>query len=394
MPARKPSALARPGGAPTIKKEDIRPKGMPGIEEPEHMREERRLGRKYDRMTAMTEGTLKLPDGASADLPALKVKDIQFEASGVITDKQIAQVLDPDSIEEGELVNPFSLLPSKLSYEEVLEQYGDFSLEDIVHPAFRDPRHPDYSAYYARQLGRVPVGRRHMHPREALNLDAESTPIDLEAFRDSTDWLSPKERLFAYIYVVTGGDFNRALSRSGYSHKDVLKMRAFLESERGRSELRRLRLEAFDTIKMTSEELLLALADLARGDINDVIEIIPGGVTRHARLRLTPDGRIAAGHLVKELSFDINGNPRVKLHDSVRPLELLAKQMGLLTDGVSVNLLGAGVAQQDAQKVSLLELDSDELAVLEAAAEKALEKKRGATVDVDSEEKKASGGNR
>ena len=283
-----------------------------------------------------------------------------------------------------------------------------------IHPGFIDPAHPDFTPEANKAMRYLPENRLHMHPKLAMDprvpddpatykLDAPArftrrrTP-EVQAEIQAKKVLDPRQRLFCFLYHTNGNKLSAAAEGAGYTPGGASN---FLTNPLAIKELERLRRMEFERTKMGKEELITRMSALARGSIDDVLEIEEilihpgdddeppgpgrpakaaaltsrGPVTvQKARVKTNPDGSIAGAHLIRELSFDQYGNPRVKLHDSAKALELLAKQLGLFSD-INLTLMGGfGVTHggEIAARVSLTGLTDEELAALERAAERAI----------------------
>ena len=294
-----------------------------------------------------------------------------------------------------------------------------------IHPGFIDPVHPDFTPEANKAMRYLPENRLHMHPKLAMDprvpddpatykLDAPArfarrrTP-EVVAEIQAKKVLDPRQRLFCFLYHTNGNKLTAAAQGAGYSPAGASN---FLTNPLAIKELERLRRMEFERTKMGKEELITRMSALARGSIDDVLEIeeilihsgdsdeAPGPgrpakaaaltsrglvMGQRARVKTNPDGSIAGAHLIRELSFDQYGNPRVKLHDSAKALELLAKQLGLFSD-INLTLMGNfGITHggEIAARVSLVGLTDEELGALERAAERAISAPMGGARDDD-----------
>lgn len=76
---------------------------------------------------------------------------------------------------------------------------------------------------------------------------------------------------------------------------------------------------------MPRDEVLARLADIGRGSLGDFIEVLPNGKWR---LDLTKAEKAGKLHLLHEVSETEYG-PKIKLHDPMGALSILAKHHGL-----------------------------------------------------------------
>ena len=87
-----------------------------------------------------------------------------------------------------------------------------------------------------------------------------------------------------------------------------------------------------DDLAMSSAEATKRMGDIARADIGDFFEIVErehdDGETREY-LVLDREALIEhGGGIAKEVSFDKNGRPRLKLYDAQKALRLILKAHG------------------------------------------------------------------
>ena len=141
--------------------------------------------------------------------------------------------------------------------------------------------------------------------------------------------LTAKQRRFVEEYVGPA-NFNasEAARRAGYSEKTAYSI--------GHENLSKPEIEAaieerLDELSMSAAEATKRLTDWARADPSEVIEVHEGG-----RWSLDLEGAIETGaiRLIKELSYDAEGRPKVKLHDAKDAVIQLAKIRGLYVDRV------------------------------------------------------------
>ena len=136
--------------------------------------------------------------------------------------------------------------------------------------------------------------------------------------------LTAKQRRFIEEYVGPA-NFNAtaAAKRAGYSEKTARQM--------GSENLAKPYIAAaietrLDELSMSAAEVTKRFTDWARADPSDVVEILPHGGFRLDLERAAETGAI---RLIKELSYDANGMPKVKFHDAKDAAIQVAKIRGL-----------------------------------------------------------------
>lgn len=141
--------------------------------------------------------------------------------------------------------------------------------------------------------------------------------------------LTTKQRRFVEEYIGPA-NFNatEAARRAGYSEKTAYSI--------GHENLSKPEIEAaiesrLDELSMSAAEATKRLTEWARADPSDVIEIQTDGSWV---LDLEKAQKSGAIRLVKELSYDAEGRPKVKLHDAKDAAIQIAKIRGLYVDRV------------------------------------------------------------
>lgn len=145
-----------------------------------------------------------------------------------------------------------------------------------------------------------------------------------------------KAKLFAREYIV---DFNgvRAARAVGYTGNDnVLAVTAsrLLKDERVQKELQKATAQRAKRTGVTADLVVAELARLGFSDIRDVVEWDEEG-----RMRLKPSAHLKKkiARAIKEITERVTTREgcetvvtTIKLHDKVKPLELLGKHTGAL----------------------------------------------------------------
>jgi phage terminase small subunit len=141
--------------------------------------------------------------------------------------------------------------------------------------------------------------------------------------------LTTKQRRFVEEYIGPA-NFNasEAARRAGYSEKTAYSI--------GHENLSKPEIEAaiekrLDELSMSAAEATKRLTEWARADPSEVIEVHEGGRWSLDLERAVETGAI---RLIKELSYDSEGRPKVKLHDAKDATIQLAKIRGLYVDRV------------------------------------------------------------
>lgn len=130
----------------------------------------------------------------------------------------------------------------------------------------------------------------------------------------------------AYMIVTGEKDRAKASGRAAAlmrSRKVKLYYREILESGTPSADRAHMRI-------MKAWEIRARLSEIARADYKDFVQLTPGG-----GFQFDLEGCIATGKsfLIKEVSHDPEtGAPRVRLHDAMEALKVLAKIEGLMHD--------------------------------------------------------------
>lgn len=87
----------------------------------------------------------------------------------------------------------------------------------------------------------------------------------------------------------------------------------------------------FDDYMMDAKEALTRLSDMARGTIEDFVDVDPN-LDRAFFLNFNKAKENGKLHLIKKLKYNINGHPEIELHDAQAALIQIAKHHGLLKE--------------------------------------------------------------
>lgn len=154
--------------------------------------------------------------------------------------------------------------------------------------------------------------------------------------------LTDKQRRFVEEYTGPA-NFNasEAARRAGYSEKTAGQIGWQLLQKTTIDEAIQDRL---DRLAMSADEALKRLADWARGDIGKVVKVTEDGAFRLDLKKAKEEGAL---HLVKELSYDSEGRPRVKLYDAKDAVKQIAKAHGVFVDRVEHSGPGGDPIEHD-----------------------------------------------
>lgn len=138
--------------------------------------------------------------------------------------------------------------------------------------------------------------------------------------------LTPKQEAFVNEYLI---DFNatQAAIRAGYSARTA------------RSQGHRLltNVDIIEEVKlrvadkaMTADEVLLRLADIARGDMSDFLELKDGVSTPYLNFRQAKErGKL---HLIKKFKYSSEGYPEIELYSGYDALVQLGRAHKLFVE--------------------------------------------------------------
>lgn len=138
--------------------------------------------------------------------------------------------------------------------------------------------------------------------------------------------LTAKQQAFVNEYMK---DFNATQSaiRAGYSERTAYAIgHENLKKPEISDEIQR----RVDEKAMSADEVLIRLAEQARADIADFVDVWDGG------FKINIEKALAAGkgHLIRKIGFNQYGKPEIELHNQQSALQLLGKVHSLFTDKV------------------------------------------------------------
>ena len=175
------------------------------------------------------------------------------------------------------------------------------------------------------QVDRLAVGRSGRHI---------ATPMCIVAFAMASRFrsalecfmagLTNKQRAFVDEYLQCWNATEAAL-RAGYSERSAYSIgHENLKKPEIAKEIQR----RIDERAMTADEVLIRLAEQARGGVEEFVEI-KAGMPFFNWERLVQSGKL---HLVKKLKYNSNGQPEVEFYDAQAALVQLGRHHGLFTD--------------------------------------------------------------
>lgn len=155
--------------------------------------------------------------------------------------------------------------------------------------------------------------------------------------------LGEKQAMFVKEYLI---DINatQAAIRAGYSRKTAKEQAARLLSHVNvQAAIQKKMTQRGKRTEVTADRVILELARIAFGDLRGVAEWGDKGLTLKNSANLSDDDAAAISEVAETTTKD-GGTLRVKRHDKVKALELLARHLGLLDpkDKAS-DSIGAGV---------------------------------------------------
>ena len=186
----------------------------------------------------------------------------------------------------------------------------------------------------------------------------ESEPQQLRSPKKHRS-LPPKQELYCQAFVV-GATGVAAVTAAGYTG-DLPRQHERLQIQpkikKRIAEITREHLKNFD---VQPQDIISELARIAFSDIRNYLDIGDGQDLRVSLAKITADQARAIASVERTESRNGAVTLKFKLHDKVRSLELLAKNLGLLIDRTQ---LEAKIALVDARPLTqelLAELDTSE----------------------------------
>jgi len=181
--------------------------------------------------------------------------------------------------------------------------------------------------------------------------------------------LTEKQRRFIEEYPKDMNAFQAAV-RAGYTEVGCNGRGAILlRDPRIRAAVDARLAERRARHEVTMERVMQELAAIAFGDVREVMEWGPDGVTLRRSDELSPD----AAALVCEVDIGRRGT-KLKRTDKLKALELLGKCLGMFTERVQAEVSGPGGTplRQD-QRILVEFVDGKKEEAIEAEGEKVIE---------------------
>ncbi|MFZ2406386.1 MAG: terminase small subunit [Methylobacter sp.] len=142
--------------------------------------------------------------------------------------------------------------------------------------------------------------------------------------------MNKKQTVFVKYYLQTWNATQSAI-KAGYSKRSAGQVgHRLLKDDEIKAEIK-LQLEA---LTMDADEVLARLADIARSDMHDVMDVRKDG---GAQIDFAKAIRKKKMGMIKSIS-PTKAGVRVELHDKVRALELIGKNLNLFADKVNLTL--------------------------------------------------------
>lgn len=143
--------------------------------------------------------------------------------------------------------------------------------------------------------------------------------------------LTVKQALFVKEYLV---DLNttQAAIRAGYSENSAYRIGAeLLHKTHVASAIARAIGNRNKRVEISQDKILEELANIAFGDLRDVVEWSDKGVQLKDSKELTPEQSAAISEVSETITAS-GGSVKVKRHDKVKAIELLMRHKGMLND--------------------------------------------------------------
>ena len=170
----------------------------------------------------------------------------------------------------------------------------------------------------------------------------EKSPPKLDPQVEDSN-LTPRQRAFVEYYM-TGDNAKNAALKAGYSESVAAASCSgtnLLYNSSVQAEIRRRTKAKFASVDFTAERMLEIAMTKAQTNIMDFIEIDEAGRWRPDLKKIDRD----MGVCIKELSYDLQGKPKLIVHDSKPWWDSLAKHYGICRDKTEVTGLNGGPIQ-------------------------------------------------
>lgn len=151
---------------------------------------------------------------------------------------------------------------------------------------------------------------------------------------DSTS--TPSQKVFVQEYLV---DLNatRAAKSAGYSEKSASEQGSrLLGNIKIQKAIQRAMQQRAERTQVTQDRVVTELARIAFGDLSEVMSWSSSGLSLKDSAELTAD-QLASIAEISETSSEKSQSMRIKRHDKVRALEILARHLGMLNDKLNIS---------------------------------------------------------
>lgn len=207
---------------------------------------------------------------------------------------------------------------------------------------------------------------RHAKPQAETPRETPAAETSGETAADETgdDGLTPRQRAFVQEYLV---DLNatQAAIRAGYSETTAGQLGwQLLQKPSIRDAIDAALAERVVRTKITSDNVLRELYRIASADPRRVMKWGPTGVLLRDSEELDDDDAAIVAEVSQTISKD-GGSLKVKMHDKLGALRLLAQHLGLLVERKEVTGKDGGPVQvqtEDAADVAAIRLALDRIA--------------------------------
>ena len=144
--------------------------------------------------------------------------------------------------------------------------------------------------------------------------------------------LTMKQKAFVAEILV---DLNatQAALRAGYSAKNAMHIGyQLLQKTLVQEAIQKAQVNREKRTEITQDRVLAELGKIGFSDLKDFVEFGPDGVS--LKQDADVDGAVVAE--VSETATQLGSSKKIKLHDKMKALELLARHMGMLNDKLAI----------------------------------------------------------
>lgn len=141
--------------------------------------------------------------------------------------------------------------------------------------------------------------------------------------------MNDKQQVFVNEYLKCW-NASEAARRAGYNGKSNVVGPRLLANVSIKAEIT----ARIEELKMSADEVLIRLGDMARADMRDFIKPFEVGEKTIVMVDLGKALEEGKTHLIKKLKYNAQGGLEIELHDSQAALEKLGRHHGLFTDKV------------------------------------------------------------